>query len=295
MLKATSPAVSSLKPDVINIPGLLDAVSFKNNSLSSSVYLTAKIDADSLFKALDADRIDCLMRGVFFDARWDEADRFLDSIPGLVGGRPDAAGEQWLHYVKEIMLPFDVYQISCALFDPAASVRGIFNSTVSSIRYLSDSLTASDILLFRRPPSSLAGLSAIERAGRRFVPLPDRVIGPGDKLNIYLELYNLVQHRSLSEYEVSYFIFDYPEETRPSLWTWFTKGITWLLGVEMDQDPCVVQTVSRKSPERPAREIMTINIDTLQTGRYLLRVSVLDKYSGARTEAATVFIRNQES
>jgi GWxTD domain-containing protein len=288
-----SPAVSSFEPAVIQIPGRLNAVSFKNSSLSSSVYLAARIDADSLLAALDTNPADCYMRGVLFDSRWDEANRFLDSIPGLNVERPDTLSGQWPHYVKEIQLPFDVYQISCALFDPDVSVRGIFTSTVSTIRYLSDTLTASDILLFCSSPSPARQLS-LERGGLKFVPLVEQVIGPGEKLNIYLELYNLIQHRSFSEYEVSYFIFDYPEESQPSLWTWFTRGVTWLLGVETNQDPYVVQTATRKSPERPAQEVMTINIDALRPGRYLLRVSVLDNYSGARTEAATVFIRNQD-
>lgn len=286
-----APAVSSFDPDVIEIPGLLNAVSFKNSLLSSSVYLTARIDADSILSALDAESADCRLRGVMFDSRWDEAARFLDSIPGLNAERTDSRPDQWLDYVREVQLPFDVYQVSCALFDPEAAVRGIYTSSISTIRYLSDSLTASDILLFCSSPAS-AGRPALERGGRRLVPLVDRVIDRGERLNIYLELYNLIQHQSFSEYQVSYFIFDYPEESRPGLWTWFTKGITWLLGVETAQDPYVVQTATRKISGRPAQEVMSINIDALEPGRYLLQVSVLDSYSGAGTETATVFVRN---
>jgi hypothetical protein len=152
---------------------------------------------------------------------------------------------------------------------------------------------ASDILLYRSV-SLDPGRSELHRNGRWFAPLPERTVGPDQSLNIYFELYNLSRHQSLSEYEVSYFIFAYPEEKQPGLWTWFSKGITWLLGVETDQDPFVVQTVLRTTREQPAAETMRINIDALDEGRYLLKVNVLDKYVGARAEAATVFVRRLE-
>jgi GWxTD domain-containing protein len=287
-----SPAVSSFETEVVPIPGRLDAVSFKNSSLSSSVYVLARIDADSLLDALGTDRADCLVRGVCFDTRWNETDRFLDSVTVGGGERRGGADRRWFYYFKHIQLPFDVYQVSWALFDQSVSARGIYNGTISTQRYLSDSLSISDILLYQPAPNG-AGWPELERGGRRFMPSPEAVIGPSEKLNIYFELYNLARYNSFSEYEASYFIYDYPEEEAPSLWTWFYRGITWLLGVETDPRPDVVQTAIRKNPDPLVGESMTINIDALEPGRYLLKVRVLDRYNGARTEGAAVFSRGQ--
>jgi hypothetical protein len=70
-------------------------------------------------------------------------------------------------------------------------------------------------------------------------------------------------------------------------------GLKWFAGIEEKQPPFIIQTAARQSFDHPARELMAINIDSLQAGSYLLRVSVFDKFSGKIAEASTTFSKTR--
>ncbi len=286
-----SAASSSYEPGAVDIPGAFDIVSFRNNTLSGAVYLAARVDADSLLRSLKSDALESyLIRGVFFDSSWNERMRFADTLSGPDLMPIGELDDKWLYAIKDVQLPFDQYQVSCALEDPFGETRRIFKGTVTSRRFLSDSLTLSDVLVYRDQKSH-PDAPSFERNGRTFVPNPGHLIEEGERLSVYFEIYNLVQYQSSSEYEVSYTIFEHPEELEEGGWLWLARGLKWLAGIEEQQTPSIIQTATRRSFETPANELMAINIDPLEAGRYILKVSVFDKFSGEVAAVSTVFTK----
>ncbi len=290
-----SPAVSSFEPDVIDLPGAFEVVTFKNNSFSSSVHLTAKVDADSIQKALEIERIDqYIVRGVFFDESWNEHRRFTDTLSGQDLIPSIELDRTWIYALKQFNTPFKRYRVTCALSDLRGATRGIFSGVAGSAKFFNNSLTLSDVLLFR-DLKSYPAVPYIERNGNIFVPNPGHSIENGEKLNIYLEIYNLVKHAMSAEYEVSYIIFELSEVPDVGLRGLFSRGLKWITGTKEEKPPFIIQTATRRSTESPAREIMRINVDSLEPGNYLLKVRILDRYSGEVAEAATDFVKTSKT
>jgi GWxTD domain-containing protein len=286
-------AESAFTLNAVHIPGDVDVVAFKNGTISSSIYTIAKIDADSLLNCLEGSMSDFyIMRGVFFNSAWKEQERFKHILSGDELALSQEADKKWLYASKEIIVPFDQFRISLALCDPLDKTRSIYRDVATAERFLSDSLSASDVLLFR-DSTSYSAIPKLERRGMSFAPNPDHSYEEGEKLNIYLEIYNLVQHQSIYEYDVSYMIFQRPDTTEPGGWLLLSKGLKWFAGIEEKRPPFIIQTATRQSIDYPAKEIMSINIDTLQEGAYLLRVSIFDKYSGKIAETATSFAKRR--
>ncbi|MFH1755229.1 MAG: GWxTD domain-containing protein [Candidatus Latescibacterota bacterium] len=272
-----------------SIPGQLDAVAFKNGTISSSIFTTARIDADSLVNCLDGERfLSLAVRGVFFNSSWQEEQRFTDTLSGMQLAFSEEAGKRWLYAAKESILPFDRFRLSLTVCDPFNKTRTVFRDVAHASRFLTDSLSVSDILLYRKC-ESCPEAARIVRGGMSFVSNPGHSYQPGEKLNIYLEIYNLVQYQASYEYDVSYMIFQQPDTTEPGGWLSLSKGLKWFTGIEEQASPFIIQTATRLSFERPAREMMTIEIGALQAGKYLLHVSVFDKYSGDISHVVTTF------
>ncbi len=284
-----SQAESSFELDAVHIPGSLDVVAFKNETISSSVYAIARINADSLLRCLDGSPPDSyIMRGVYFNSSWNEQERFKRILSGSALKLSSEFGKRWLYASKESKLPFDRFQISMAFCDPLDKTRSIFRDIAVASRFMGDSLCVSDLLMFR-DPGLYSDVPTLERDGMSFIPNPDHSYRDGEKLNIYMEIYNLIPHQANYEYDISYMIYQRPDSTEPGGWSLLAKGLKWFAGIEEKQQPFIIQTATRQSFDHPAKEIMTINIDSLQGGKYLLHVSVFDRYSGKIAESSTTF------
>jgi hypothetical protein len=288
-----SRAESAFELDAAHVPGSVDVVAFKNGAISSSIYTVARLDADSLMQCLDGEAPDYyIMRGVFLNSEWNEQERFKLILSGKSLKPSSEQGKSWLYASKENILPFDEFRISLAFSDPLDRTRSIFRNVAVASRFMSESLCVSDVLLYR--DSALhSDIPQIERNGMSFIPNPEHAFAQGEKLNIYLEVYNLIPHQSSYEYDVSYMIYQKPDTTEPSGWGLLSKGLKWFAGIEEKQPPFIIQTATRMSFERPAKEIMAINIDSLQEGKYLLWVSVFDRFSGKIAETSTAFTKTR--
>jgi GWxTD domain-containing protein len=288
-------AESAFDLDAAHIPGNLDLVAFKNGTISSSVYAIARIDADSLLRCVEGSIMDFyIMRGVFFNSSWSEQQRFKHILKGHDLTLSRERGKSWLYANKESILPFDSFRFSLAMCDPLDLTRSIFRDVAAVSRFMDDSLCVSDMLLHREA-ELYPDIPLLDRDGISFAPNPGHSYRDGERLNIYLEVYNLVQHQATYEYDVSYMISQRPDTTEPGGWLLLSKSLRWFAGIEDKKPPFIIQTASRQSFESPAKEIMGINIDSLEAGNYLLRVRVFDKYSGRIAEAATTFIKMRKA
>jgi GWxTD domain-containing protein len=284
-----TPRITTYQPGTIDIPGAFDVVSFKNGPFSSSAYLAAKIDVDSLEGSL-VNRVSdqYVLRGILFDPDWKAHVHFADTLSSATLRSIREADRRWLYAAKEILLPFQEYRFSCVFSDIWGDARAIYKGETGSSKYLRDSLTVSDILLHRTPDGHPA-VPLWERGGRRFLPNPGHAYYPGEKLHAYLEIYNLSRFRSRTEYDVSYMIFEHTEAADEGGWGWLGKGLKRLIGMEKEKRPSIIQTIRRSGYGATAKEPIVINIDSLEIGRYILRVRVSDRLSGEITEAIAVF------
>lgn len=290
-LLLNSRAQSTFELDATPVPGNLDVVAFKNGSISSSVYTIARMDADSLLSCFHGSRPDSyIMRCVFFNSLWEEQDRCEQRLPAVEQTLSREEGKNWLYTERECRLPFDRFRISLAFSDSKDKTRSIFRDVVVASRFLGDSLCVSDLLLCRED-SLYPSVPKLERDGTEFIPNPGHMYTEGEKLNIYLEVYNLIPFQSKYEYEVSYMIYQRPDTTEADGWVFLSKSLKWFAGIEEKQPPFIIQTATRQSFALPAKEIMAVNIDSLREGDYLLRVSVFDKYSGEIAEISTTFAK----
>ncbi len=284
-----TPRMTTYRPRTIDIPGAFDVVSFKNGPFSSSAYLAAKIDVDSLEGSLVSRVVDqYVLRGILFDADWRAYVHFADTLSRTALRPVREADRRWLYTAREILLPFQEYRLSCVFSCISGGARAIYRGETDTSKYLRDSLTVSDILLHRTPEEH-PGIPLWEREGRRFLPNPGHAYYPGEKLYAYLEIYNLSGFRSRTEYDLSYMIFEHTEAADEGGWRWLGRGLKRLIGMEKERRPTIIQTIRRSGYGNIAKEAIAINIDSLEIGRYILRVRVSDRLTGETTEAIAVF------
>jgi GWxTD domain-containing protein len=282
------PRVSSYQSTTIPVPGAMDVAVFKDDQFSSTVYLAARIDADSLRHAVDLRKVNhfCL-RGAFFDDEWRAERRFADTLwtsdLPLVGEH----GRRYFYVGRSLSLPFDSYQIACAFEDESGSARALFKSTGDSFRFAQDGLAISDIL-FEDPTTGRA--ESLTRKGRTLYPNPGRVYADDQRLLVYFEVYGLGLAGNRSDYEVTFYIYKSPEEP-PSTWARIGGHITDLITFGSDSEPEVSQTFRRSGVDHTALEEMAINIDSLKSGRYGLVISIVDGITGDSAHISGAFFK----
>jgi len=282
------PPRSTFVEQSIAIPGALDAVSFLDGESSSVVYLAFELNVDSLAEHLVLSKVrSYVTRGVFFDEIWSPSHAFTDTLEGDIMDEPNRDGRSWHQLVRRCELPFDRHHVALSLEDEMSVTRVSLQADANTLRYLDPSLTLSDILLYRLPPSA-ESRSFIHRRGKQFYPNPTRHYLDSEKLRVYVEIYNLQTRGAESEYEVSYAIFEAPENRRGG-WAKVKRGIKRMAGFASRPDPIITHTVQRRSSRYHAEEDLAINIGSLHDGGYILNISVLDEISGSIAEQSARF------
>jgi len=282
------PRRSSYRTDTVLLPGAMDVAVFKDDEFSSTVYMTAKVDADSLRGVVNLEKVNFFhFRGAFFDSEWVADQRFADTlwtsnVP--VGGE---GRSRYYFYGRSASLPFDSYHIACAFEDEFSTARALFKDTGDSYRFVTGDLAVSDIMFLSPPENRVISFT---RNGKSLFPNPGRKYKDLQRLGVYFEVYGLGLSERRTDYDVTFHIYEAPEQT-PSPWARFGRRLVDLAGFGDDRDPAVSQTIRRRGVSHTATEEMLINVDALEAGRYELVVAVRDRVNGETAYVSAEFVK----
>jgi GWxTD domain-containing protein len=282
------PRVSTYTPDLVPVPGVMDVTVFKNDGFSSSVYVCTKVDADSFLSVIDIDKINRFhTRSTFFNGDWIAERRDADTLwtgDAIVvrDGR-----KKFFEEVKELTIPFDSYHVAYAFEDQFGTAGAIIKGRCESLRFVQGDLCVSDVL-FQRDPSG-SGVSLVRRDKTLF-PNTGRIYREGDRVSLYFEIYGLRVLRHKTDFEVTFSIYESPEE-KPSRWRQIGGRIADVTGFGGARDPAISQTIHRQGDDYTSSEEMIINIDSLKEGRYELVVSVRDRISRRSSYNSSYFYK----
>lgn len=278
-----------------NIPGLVDLTAFRNSSVGTDVYMAVTIDADSMGAFFSRELPSHLYaRSAVFDGDWSPLDYNADTLKtaGMWRGAPGTT--EPYEIVRRFHLGFGQHRMAICVEDDLARTQTIVQDETNTMRFLSDSLTTSDILLHRgsAPDTSTP---AIVRGPHVLLPNPGHIYGLGEKLNIYFEVYNLQVRESRNRYDITYSIYDAGRDV--GTWTRFRQGFERMIGVAEVPAPVISQTIERSGRLHKAQENITIDIDTLSEGSYVLQIAVRDRIGerGSTAEQAFVKVEKQRA
>ncbi|MCH7549756.1 MAG: hypothetical protein IH969_09525 [Candidatus Krumholzibacteriota bacterium] len=258
-------------------------IAFRDNDFTSSVYIALRVDADSVHSVVDMSRVNYFeLRGAFFDDEWMVDKRFAETLWASSVPTGMRSGRNAYELVRSVQMPFDYYHFTCTFADEYEITRAQFRADGETYRYAGDDLTVSDILL--QSPDGTG--TPIERRGFTLYPHPGHVYHQGERLTVYFEVYGLSVIRQSSDYQVSFSIYEAPDEPAPT-WLRWSRRIGQAVGIG-DEEPTISQTIERAGPDHEAQEEIRINVDSLREGRYQLVIDVFDRVSGDTSEAITV-------
>ncbi|MGD8415040.1 MAG: hypothetical protein PVF33_12455, partial [Candidatus Latescibacterota bacterium] len=282
------PLSSTYRTETIPLPGSFDVAVFKDDQFSCTAYLAARIDADSLQHSVDLGEVNYFYtRAAFFDGEWNAERRYADTLwTSEVPLSRD--GQTRYYYVgRKVTLPFDTYHLAYAFEDQKGNARALFKGVSDSFRFVEGELAISDILF--QDPSRLHPLS-FERGGKTIYPHPGRRYKNGQRLGIYFEVYGLELSRRKSDFDVTFYIYEAPEET-PSRWAELGSRFADIVGLGEDRAPAVSQTFRRQGVERTAVEEILIDVDALRPGRYEMVISIHDRVADEVEQASGYFFK----
>jgi len=277
---------SDIVPAAMPVPGDLDVVAFKDDDLGATIYLAARVDADSLRALTSHQGVGGFyLRAALFNDEWVAEHRLADTLSA--GVVPWITRWSRRHYdvIRELQVPFDYYHIAFTFEDHRSLAQAQLRGDGDTHRFLGDDLAMSDLLLQSDPP---AGVAAIQRGSRRLVPNPGHLYTPGENLNLYFEVYGLSLDDGRSNYELTFAIYAAPEEPPPTWMRWARKVAEWAHVIGPNA-PAISQAFDRTGIEYRTEEEMLVDIDLLDPGRYQLVVTVLDRHTGELTAANVVF------
>jgi GWxTD domain-containing protein len=286
------PATTETAPDITPVPGALDVLAFRESSLASKVYLAFAVDADSLGAALLPWRPDSyVVRAAFYDSDGRPQSFHADTLAGNtfpVPPRPAWRRYEPYSFLGDFELPFHIYTVAFSLEDDKALAQALLWAETNTVRFLSDDLTLSDVLLWHKP-SDPELWPLIVRPGGSYIPNPRREYAHDQKLRLFFEIYNLSLPGQRSDYEIAYSIF--AAERPASPWIKIGRGIKWLLQMDTAPSPVISQTFQRTGSQHQAAEELAIDIELLEPGDYVLTVEVNDKTSGDGAASSKPFTK----
>jgi GWxTD domain-containing protein len=259
------------------IPGVMQVLSFSDDSAATDVYVALDVDLATMKDYIDIGACKrFFLRINFFDDTWRPRALYADTLdPATLVDNARGEKESFI-LVRRYTLGYDSLLVASCLEDDLSRTQTLLDGQTNTRRYLNTSLVTSDILLYR--PSSNASANAIVRGNRAFLPHPSGKYGKGEKLGVYLEVYNLARFDSRTDYEIRYSIFAARAE-RPG-WHRVARTLRGLMGFDEREEPVIAHTLHRQGTEHVAEENLTIAIDELEPGDYILQISVTDRASG---------------
>jgi GWxTD domain-containing protein len=283
-----SPAQSHALPTAIPVPGDLDVVAFRDGAMTATVYLAMRVDADSLGAlAQPAGTVRFNVRASWFDTVWKRSGANAEQVWVSEATQRHQAGRDFHELVRSVRIPFDLFHFACAFEDPAGSARALMLADADASRFMDEHLVLSDILLTRPDGPSAA---VIERGGERRWPRIDRSYHPGEKLGIYVEIYNLARAGGATRYDVRFAIYPGEDEDTPA---WLRWGRNVIAQMGFGGEPAVAQTFRREGARHQEHESISIDVDRLTPGPYQLLIEVTDLNSGAIASSHTPFRKEE--
>ncbi len=277
----TDPPMTETVPDITLVPGAVDVSAFRESSLSSRVYLSFAVDADSLgFRLAPWQPDSYVVRSAFYDEDGRPEAFYADTLAGTafpIPAPPQWRGRESYSLVRDYELPFHRYTVAFCVEDDRPLAQTLLWAEANTVKFLSSKLTLSDVLLWRAPRDAQEW-PTIVRSGTSYVPNPRREYRTAEKLGLYMEIYNLSVSRLRSEFEITYSI--YAAEHPSSPWVRIGRGIKRLLQMDTSSNPVISQTFQRTGTQHQVAEDLAIDIDSLAPGEYVLTVRVKDRESG---------------
>jgi GWxTD domain-containing protein len=283
------PRMSSYHTETVEIPGAMDVTAFKDDEFSSTLYVAARVDADSVDTVIDVGKIESFyFRGAFFDRDWKSDRRFADTLATSDVRSASDGNKTYYFLVRDVDLPFDSYHVACAFEDDEGLTRALLKGHGDSYRFSEGRLIVSDVLY---QDEARRDMCSFVRKGKRLYPNPGRVYAQGQRLVVYFELYGLQMSARSTDYDITYAIYEAPEPSS-STWRQLGRRIAGFVGAGDDRNPAISQTIHRQGVDYTGTEDMRVNIDTLTPGRYELIVTVADHVSGEWATSASFFFKS---
>jgi GWxTD domain-containing protein len=283
------PRSSNFISDALVIPGELNVTAFKDDDMTSRVYISVRIDADSLTNGINLEEINhFFFRGSFFDNDWLPEKRFADTLWTSEVKTTYDKGGRFYYLTRSVAMPFDFYHVACTFQDELGLANSLFKTYGDTYRYAGDGLTVSDILLQKETRRETP---YFDRNGIRLYPNTSRRYYFGQRLLVYFEVYNLHTAGKNNDYDVSFAIYE-SAKNQPSSWRKLGSKVASIAGLGKDKQPSIAQTIHRSGVGYLSNEEIAINIDSLEDGRYELIVSVDDKISGEKAQSSVFFFKN---
>jgi hypothetical protein len=113
--------------------------------------------------------------------------------------------------------------------------------------------------------------------------------GPGERVQAYVEVYNLTARGGASEFEVRFAIYPAVDD-QTSVWELWARRAADFFGLSSGE-PAVSQRFRRRGQGHTAYERMAIDIDAISPGRYELIVEVLDAATGEGAVTHTPIVK----
>jgi GWxTD domain-containing protein len=282
------PRVSDYRIESIAIPGAMDVTAFKDDEFSSTMYVAARIDADSVETIVDVSKIDDFhFRAAFYDGEWLPDRIFADTLATADVATARDGNTTYYVLVRDVELPFDSYHVACAFEDDEGLTRALFKGHGDSYRFAEGDLAVSDVL-YQDDRERAAG--SFLRKERRLYPNPRHAYSGDQRLFVYFEVYGLQTSAGNTDYDITYIIYEAPNRSS-SRWRQLGRSIASFVGASEDRDPAISQTIRRQGIDHTSAEDIRINIDSLPAGRYELIVTVQDRVSGEWANAASFFYK----
>ena len=280
-----SPASSTLDADAAEIPAFVDAIAFRDDAVTSTVYVAMAVDANALRAVAGTSPLDRFVaRAAYFDEGWTREGGFCDSLAANDVMETKTTHGGAFEWVRRLRMPSDRYHVATAFEDARGLTRAVGRRDVDAARFARDGLQLSDVLLYRAEEPE-AGEAAVERGGTRMRPNVERQYGAGERLRAYVEIYELTLATAgaerTSSYDLRFAIFPSRGKDDPAWVDFGRRAIEWAGFGERD-DAAIAQTFRREGRSYEERESIAIDIDALDDGRYELVVEVKDRRSGAQ-------------
>jgi hypothetical protein len=268
------------------VNGAMDAVVFKDNDFSSSVYVTMQVNADSVLKCVETSALkQFYVRSRFFDEDWHTEHTSIDTVSVIDTAVIPGSRYKLYDLVQRSELPFGNYNLACAFEDNGLATVATFIGQCDGERLTGSKVRVSDLLYLR----SLPGGVSIIRGDEVLPANPWKAYAPGQPLSVYFEIYNLDLSGGESRYELMFEIHEAPEDP-PGPWNRLGSAVARFVGFD-DGDPAVAQSFERVGRHHDNSERISIDVASLETGRYRLVVTVTDLRDGEKDRSSKIFYK----
>ena len=269
---AFDPAVTTIAYELVAVPGLMDAFSFKGSDVSSDVYVAYRIDRDSLDIFVDLEEVNRFVaRSAIYDGAWQSQGYFADTLSTRRFASTNTFDQGVI--IRRFELPFNEHHFAVCVEDDLELTRTHMTAFSSTLRFLGSGLSMSDVMFYYEPDDVSAG-NLVTRNGRDFAPKLNGRYYKDEKLRLYVELYNLGVAAGQSRYDITYSIF--PDKRNQGTVAKLAGALRRMAGFINTPEPVVSQTLVRTGAAHDGYEDLAIDITSLSPGRYLLEITVKD-------------------